>query len=245
MNYTQKLLTAIMVSLVSLMVLSSCTADGTAYNDLGMTEQNQVFALPSEVSDEAHFYPEVNPKTGYPDAALLDVSKVDGIARKLIIGALGEAVDKVIVTEAKYLIPEFDKTKVFIPFPTKIDPLTGEAELDTPALTGTVGGLVGAAFPGAAPFVPLGLYLFGLLGKRRSRQHLGDMVKAATPYDGKIDIGEAYMSGKKAIGLEHSSEDPEVLIAVAEKKKAIIHAKNGGQAAMAAGYDAAKVDKVA
>ena len=247
MKYIHKIMLASITSLMALTVLAACTSDGTAYNDLGMPEENQIFALPDQVLDSANFYPKVNPKTGYPDAALLDVSKVEGLARKLIVGALGDDVKKIVVTEKRFLIEGYDPTKVFIPFPSKINPETGEAELDDASFASGVGTVIGATVPGAAPFVPLGLYLIGLLSKKRSRQHITNMVKAVIPYDGNIDISGAYLSGKKAIGLEHSSDDPEVLLAVAEKKKAEIvaketmaKAKNGGASALAAEYDAKK-----
>lgn len=236
----KKVLTATLLLGITLFSVA-CTADGTAFNaELGIPEENVVFAKPDDVRDTAHFYPKVNPKTGYADAALIDVSSVDGFAKDLIVGFFGEGVDKIVMTEAKYLVEDVDLTGVFQPIPTKIDEETGKPAFDGATAANTLGGAVGAAFPGAAPFVPFALYLVGLLSKRRSRQHLGNMAKSVIPYDGKIDIGGAYASGKKAIGLEHSTEDPDELIAVAEKKKAVLHAKNGGQAAMAAAYDAEK-----
>ena len=125
MKYTHKILSSIVISLTMLTILSSCTADGTAFNELGMPEDNQVFVLPDQVAKEVNYYPAVNPATGYPDAALLDVAALDGVAKKFIEGFFGKGTEKVVVTETKYLKSDADMAKVFKPVPTKLNEQTG------------------------------------------------------------------------------------------------------------------------
>ena len=206
------------------LALTACVSDGTV-GPIGVPVQEQVFVLPEDVEEDIAFFPQVNPVTGYPDAALIDVSEIDGVMGRIIEGYFGQEVEKIILTEAKYVKANTLPTKIFRPIPQKIDEVTGEAELDplaagTQAATGIM-----AAIPGLAPYTPLAIYLLGLLGKRRPRQHLGDFAKALLPYDGKVDIGKAIMSGQKAIGWEHTTEDGDELMAIAVKKKAIKEAK--------------------
>ncbi len=221
MKYFNKLLIGcILVALT----LTACVTDGTV-GPIGVPVQEQVFVLPEDVEEDVAFYPQVNPVTGYPDAALIDVSEIEGVMGKFIEGYFGKEVDKIILTEAKYVKPDTLPTEVFRPIPQKVDEETGESTLDaltagTQAATGIM-----ATIPGLAPYSPLVIYLLGLLGKRRPRQHLGDFAKALLPYDGKIDMGKAIMSGQKAIGWEHSTENPDELAALASQKKAIKEAK--------------------
>lgn len=219
-NITKLLICCVLVALP----VTSCVSDGTV-GPIGVPVQEQVFVLPEDVEEDIAFYPQVNPVTGYPDAALIDVSEIEGVMGTFIEGYFGQEVDKIILTEAKYVKPDTLPTEIFRPIPQKIDEVTGESELD--ALTAGTQAATGfmAAIPGLAPYTPLAIYLLGLLGKRRPRQHLGDFAKALLPYDGNIDMGKAIMSGQKAIGWEHSSEDPDVLMTIATTKKAVKEAK--------------------
>ena len=242
-----KTIATMLIFVIGLFTFVSCASDGTHYNLVGIPQENQVFANEKDVKEGKNYYPKVNAKTGYPDAAILDVSKVGGVFKEVIKQRFGE-VDRIVVTERQYIKEGVEESRLIIPFPTKINEQTGEPELDSPSMVGQLAGAVGAAFPGSAPFVGLSVYLIGLLSKKRSRQHLVDMSKAIIPYDGVVDAKAAYSSAKKAIGLEHSNEDPEILLKVVEKKKAEImakkamaEAKNGGAAALAAEYDKKKV----
>lgn len=201
-NMKTKLLAIV---LTTTLALSACISDGTT-SPIGVPVQEQVFVLPEDVQEDVYMYPQVNPVTGYPDAALLDVSELDGVMGDIIDAYFRVDVDKIVLTEAAYVKADVMPSEVFRPVPQTIDEETGEAELDTlTATTQAATGIMGA-IPGLAPYAPLAIYLLGLLGKRRPRKHIGNLTKALIPYDGKVDIAQALMSAQKAIGWEHSTE---------------------------------------
>lgn len=116
--------------------------------------------------------------------------------------------------------PEVDETKPAVPAPPVIPvtpPVDSEGNIDFGTWIGQAIPALGSVIPGAQPFVPLA-YLLALLIKKRSRQHLADAVSALNPLDGgSLDVKGAYVSTKKAIGLEHSTATPAELRAIADK----------------------------
>lgn len=210
--------------ILAALTLTACITD-RATSPIGVPVEEQVFIMEEDLKEDVHIYPQLNPVTGTPDAVLLDVSEVEGVMGQFIAGYFGEAVETIVLTEAAYVKEDTLKSEIFRPLPQKVDEVTGEAGIDTIASTEQLVTGLGALIPGVAPYTPIALYLLGLLGKRRPRQHLGNFAKAIIPHDGKIDIGGALMYAQKAIGFEHSTEDPDELAALASKKKAIKEAK--------------------
>jgi hypothetical protein len=101
----------------------------------------------------------------------------------------------------------------YISVPTKIDQETGQSGIDWSGFFGSLIAPVGAAFPEFAPLLLPVYWLF----RKRSRQHIGEAIKAFLPTNGKMDFGQVLASMDKAAGGGHSSNDPEELKRVADK----------------------------
>lgn len=71
--------------------------------------------------------------------------------------------------------------------------------------------------PGLAAGKPWLIALAPLIFKR-PRQHFGKALKDLNPFDGQVAPGAALEGLMKAYGLKHSTEDPEELARLAEKK---------------------------
>lgn len=97
-------------------------------------------------------------------------------------------------------------------------PATEEGKIDFIAwIEQAAPALLGLLPEGLAAWGPLGLYLLGLFGFKRSRGHLGQAAKDLSPMQDGIDIIGAIKSVGKAVGYGHSLQTPEELRAIADK----------------------------
>jgi len=167
------------------------------------------------------------------EAAPVQVDKLPKALQEVVKKALPDATI-VVVTTMEHVKPgvpgvmddpkttDIDEYKPAIPAPQVI-PVTAPPNAEgKPDFWAVAGQLVPAAEallpPGVREAIlPIG-YALALLLKKRPRGHIADVISNLNPLDGgTVDVKAAYSSAKKAIGLEHSLEEPEQLRAVADK----------------------------
>lgn len=202
-----------------------------------------VIARPGQVAPETVFAPDTN-ADGVSEAALVAVAELPSPVQEAIKIAFPEEPAELVLTQEQFLADGVDVRDVLQLQPTQLNE-AGEPEVDWVTGLGQLLPGFGAAFPPAAPWLGIGGYLLTLLGRRRSRQHLATAAKSAVPLDGKIDLGGMFGGLGRAVGFSHSTEDPDELIALGEKKKAVEHAKNGGFADALASAKEAEEPKAA
>jgi len=207
-----------------------------------MPGEDTVITTPDQVQDGLFFAPQTNPETGASDAALVEIATLPEDMQSALRLYFGEELTSVVVTQSAYLKKDFEAKKVFFTNPIAVvNPETGETGFSLGQFIGQLVGPASVAFPQAAPAIGLGAYVIGLLGRKRSRQHLATAGSKINPMNnGTIDLKGSLDALAKAVGYSHSTEDPEELEKIAKKKKAVAHAKNGGAEAMAAAFDAEK-----
>ncbi|RMG74281.1 MAG: hypothetical protein D6710_01825 [Nitrospirae bacterium] len=181
-------------------------------------QDNLVITTPEHLSPEANIVP------GDPmsDATVVDVDMIaDEGLRDVITKLFGEDTTTVVVTTKEFLTNDTGPYDYFpLSIPTAVNPETGEPEVDRTGLITSIARGIGALAPPAAqPFLGLGGFLLASLFRKRPRQHLARATKALVPVDGKIDLAGAATYTAKALGWSHSTEDPDELMKIAERKK--------------------------
>jgi hypothetical protein len=209
-----------MVSLVLMPVagLAGCSSTGDPLDDV-------MIVLPDDLNEEAIVDP-FNPEQNVLVMSLAEM-KEKGILPSWIEDSVVQVwpnyVGDLAIAERRYVNETVAK---WIPLtvPNLVDPETGEpAGRDwlgwIGGLLGSLGGVIGTS--GAAPYLAPLAFLLNSFRRKRSRQHLASTVRALNPLSGgNIALGEAWTSANRAMGWDHSSEEPVELRRVADKIEA-------------------------
>jgi hypothetical protein len=215
MKFKEKILKISTLIIIMSGFLFGCVGDGEILpNDLVIVNAKELNAdVPIKGPEQRAALASVEAlKERFPDPVDKAIDKIFPEAKVLV------------VAEKKDVNPAvFDKNVpevIFLTPSTVIDPDTGEISSDPSGVIGSITTAVGAAVPGAAPFIPLVFLAANWALRKRSRQHWTSFFKALIPYDGNISGAEAFSSLQKAIGAEHSVDSPEELRRLADKIEA-------------------------
>ena len=191
---------------MSVVVFVSCTS---------VPGERMVLARQDQIYENTKVFPDKNPETNEPEAALVSMDEFPGAIRDAVNSFFGEEVSELILTDERFIKPE-ELSLVFHLTPQAY----GETgDVDYTWLQQLVP-VIGGAIPGSAPVLGLLSYGLALFSRKRSRQHLGDAFKRFTPIDGSVQLKDGFNSLGKAVGLSHSTESSEQLFALASKKRA-------------------------
>jgi len=221
MNIQKRWALAAIAILLTVTVIS-CAGTGDPMEDIVATRVQNV--NPTVLAN-------ANPLDPDAEVVVVDVSAIGNPVLKDVVQKFFPGETRIAITERQFLKEEFQgdgvptSEVVNLTVSVLIDPVTGEKKIDTGGLIQTVAGIATTIFPPIAPFLPL-LPLLGF-AKKRPRRHIANMVKAFVPTDGKIDVGATWMNAKRAVGWEHSSDDPAELERVAASLRVKKAVKNG------------------
>ena len=201
-----KLINIAAILFIPLTIFVSCKA---------IEGERLVLAKTDQIYETTKVFPDKNPATGEPEAALVSMKEFPSVIQDAVNAFFGEEISELVLTDISF-IKEDEQAKVFNLSP-KVYGESGEVDLTwLQQLVPVIGG----AIPGSAPVLGLLSYGIALFSRKRSRQHIGKAFEKFTPLNGSVKIKEGFNSLSKAIGLTHSSEDSETLFALAKKKQA-------------------------